>query len=266
MKVSVIIPTYKPQDYLWECLDSLEKQTLPKSDFEIILVLNGCRQPYESRIQEYLLKLDKKLLLNFIQTDIPGVSNARNIGLDNAKGEYCCFIDDDDYVSPAYLEELYEKSTVNTVALCYPQAFCEDKVLLNYRITKEYERRYQKNIQPFYEAKKFFSGPCMKMIHRSILGMRRFDTDFERGEDSLYMFLISDRIKYVDFTTSNAIYYRRVRTGSVTMEKRPRIEIIGNSAKMIVAYSKIYWGNIQRYNFYFYFTRVLGAIKSILLS
>ena len=39
MKVSVIIPTYKPKDYLWKCLDSIAKQTFPKEDFEVILVL-----------------------------------------------------------------------------------------------------------------------------------------------------------------------------------------------------------------------------------
>lgn len=42
-KISVIIPTYLPKDYLWECMDSLENQTLSKDEFEVILVLNGER-------------------------------------------------------------------------------------------------------------------------------------------------------------------------------------------------------------------------------
>ena len=53
-KISVIIPTYAPKDYLWECLDSLENQTLSKDEFEVILVLNGEREPYESMIQKKL--------------------------------------------------------------------------------------------------------------------------------------------------------------------------------------------------------------------
>lgn len=51
-KISVIIPTYAPKDYLWECLGSLENQTLSKDEFEVILVLNGEREPYESLIRK----------------------------------------------------------------------------------------------------------------------------------------------------------------------------------------------------------------------
>lgn len=102
MKISVIIPTYKPQSYLWECLDSLRNQTFPKSDFEIFLILNGCKDPYQSQIENYLL-IHEICNLRLIQTDQLGVSNARNIGLDCANGDYITFIDDDDYVSPYYL-------------------------------------------------------------------------------------------------------------------------------------------------------------------
>ena len=57
MKISVIVPTYKPQAYLWECLNSLCLQTLSKEDFEVILVLNGCCEPYKTQIQQYLRDL-----------------------------------------------------------------------------------------------------------------------------------------------------------------------------------------------------------------
>ena len=40
MKISVVVPTYKPKYYLWECLNSLKEQTFPVDDFEILLVLN----------------------------------------------------------------------------------------------------------------------------------------------------------------------------------------------------------------------------------
>ena len=123
MKISVIIPTYKPQDYLWECLNSLVAQTFPKEDFEVILVLNGCCEPWKSNIQQYIDARMQGMNVNYIQTDEGGVSNARNIALDFAKGDYVTFIDDDDLISPTYLEELYEKAAPDTVSLCYPYAF-----------------------------------------------------------------------------------------------------------------------------------------------
>ena len=57
MKISVIIPTYKPKEYIWECLDSLKSQTFDKKEFEIILILNGCKEPYYSEIDKYIMEL-----------------------------------------------------------------------------------------------------------------------------------------------------------------------------------------------------------------
>ena len=54
MKISVIIPTYSPREYLWECLDSLCGQSFFRWDFEILLILNGTREPYYSFINEYI--------------------------------------------------------------------------------------------------------------------------------------------------------------------------------------------------------------------
>ena len=117
MEISVIIPTYKPQDYLWECLDSLDAQTFPKEKFEVILVLNGCDEPYKSQIERYIEEHKKALNIKLIHTLQGGVSNARNIALDHAEGKYICFIDDDDYVSPSYLQELYSKASDDTIVI-----------------------------------------------------------------------------------------------------------------------------------------------------
>lgn len=116
MKVSVIIPTYKPQKYLWDCLCSMNEQTMRKEDFEVILVLNGCNQPYYSQILDWKAA-HKDLNLNVIQTDQGGVSNARNIALDTAKGEYITFVDDDDYFSTTCLQEMLDIATPDTIVL-----------------------------------------------------------------------------------------------------------------------------------------------------
>mgnify|MGYP000013529029 CR=1 FL=1 len=82
-KISVIIPTYAPKDYLWECLGSLENQTLSKDEFEVILVLNGEREPYESLIRK---KLPKYSFASTLLYSTPnGVSRARNHGMEKAQ-------------------------------------------------------------------------------------------------------------------------------------------------------------------------------------
>lgn len=84
MKISVIIPTYKPQNYLWDCLASLVAQTFPKDDFEVILVLNGCNEPYKSAIEKYIAEMMQGMHVNLIHAEKPGVSNARNIEIGRA--------------------------------------------------------------------------------------------------------------------------------------------------------------------------------------
>ena len=68
IKISVIIPTYKPQNYLWECLESLVRQTFPGQHFEIILVLNGCTEPWKSQIEEFIRRKMSKMNVLFIHT------------------------------------------------------------------------------------------------------------------------------------------------------------------------------------------------------
>lgn len=268
MKISVIIPTYKPQSYLEECLDSLYRQTFPKCDFEILLVLNGCNEPYLSKINHYI-KAHDDLNIRLFHEAIGGVSNARNIALDNAHGEYITFLDDDDYVSPTYLEELFNISTADIIGLVYPYAFndsCPDKQIENYGMTLDYNRYAKRGLQDFTTPSGLFSGPCMKLIHKDVIGNRRFNVNFRNGEDSLFMFLISDRIGKVVFTSTNAIYYRRYRDGSAVMQRQKAGFWIKNTVKLIFAYTKIYLSGFPRYNFNFYITRLFASFHILLFQ
>lgn len=263
MKVSVIVPTYKPQTYLWECLNSIYNQTFPKSDYELVLVLNGCKKPYNNQILEWLSK-HKSMKVQFFQTDAGGVSNARNIALDNANGQYVTFIDDDDFISPSYLKELYDNASVDTISLCYPLSFIDGTTdYKEYYITQDYNRNAGQKVVAYQKAKKFFSGPVYKLIHRDIIGGRRFDCRFKNGEDSIYMFLISDRFKMVSFTSRNAVYYRRIRSGSASVHKKPIVTVVKNQMNMIIAYSSIYIQRPLSYKFPFFLTRILGALHSM---
>ena len=264
--ISVIIPTYRPQSYLWECLLSLATQTLPKNLYEIIIVLNGCNEPFHSQIQQYIIDYLSAHQVQLIQTDTGGVSNARNLGLDAAKGDYITFIDDDDYISPTYLEELYTLADENTIVLAYPYAFNDGKpnIQLPYRITEAYNFCIKHDYNTIDTiARKFFSGPCMKLIPVSFIQDRRFDTRFKNGEDCLFMFLISNKFKVLKFTSKQAIYYRRYRSSSANFSIN-RLQRLKNSIRLSIEYTRIYFSNTKQYNFNFYITRILGSIRSII--
>ena len=265
IKISVIVPTYKPQGYLWECLDSLVKQTFPKKCFEIILVLNGCTEPWKRQIEEFICQKMLEMNVHFIHTEKGGVSNARNIALDIAAGEYVTFIDDDDFVSQRYLEILYANAASDTISLCYPYAFNDGDVQhqLEYSITSQYDKISALGKQSFTRARKYFSGPCMKLFPMSFIQDRRYDIRFKNGEDSLFMFLISDRFKYVDFTDHSATYYRRYRLNSAITYNRNKYYVVVNSIKIILTYFKYYFKHPLSYNMLFFATRILATIKSV---
>ena len=265
MKISVIIPTYKPKEYLWECLDSLVRQTFPKEDFEIIIVLNGCCEPWKSQIEEYIASNMSTMNVTFIQTDSPGVSNARNLGIDVMKGKYLFFMDDDDYISPTCLQEMLSLQNGNVVVECYPYAFNDGDPYLEqraYGLTSTYDYCLEHKCNKLNStARKFFSGPCMKLIPSLYVGDRRFDTRFKNGEDSLFMFSISDKIHDVAFTSKDAIYYRRYRKGSATTSSRSKKERIKNIFKCIRVYTSFYVKG--GYSTYFYATRILAELRCL---
>ena len=266
-EISVIIPSFKPGDYIAECLTSLAVQTFPKERFEVIVILNGCDEPWLSDISALLERLRNEHGLNgqLIQTDFGNVSNARNMGMAKAKGNYICFIDDDDYVSETYLERLFDKADKDTVPLCHPVSFRDDdKSRTPYSIEDEYRKRSPYGRQPFYKARKFFQGACFKLIHKDMIAGRQFDIRYSNGEDSMFMFLISDRIRWVDFTSDDAVYYRRVRPQSAYFSLkgnyRKRVRVACNKMRM---FTKYYVAAPSAYNLRFYLTRIMACVKNI---
>jgi len=259
--ISIIIPTYQPQSYLWQCLDSFAAQTLDKRLWELVVVLNGKAEPWLAQLKAYQ-STHSDMQLHILHTDQPGVSHARNMGIDAAQGDYIGFVDDDDYVSPAYLEELTALATPQTVAAAYTIAFDDTRAHIPYYIEHAYHQYAPKGTMPFYAARTYFSGPCMKLIHRDIIGDRRFDTSFTLGEDSLFMFLISNRMQQVRFTGQEAVYFRRIRPGSASQTKSRR-EVIYNCLRIMRRYTHIY-SHGKGYNSSFYLTRMMGAIHTII--
>lgn len=269
IRISIIIPTFKPQKYLWECLNSLVNQTFAKDNFEVILVLNGCADPWKGEIENYIATEMQGMNVNFIHTEQGGVSNARNLGLKVSRGEYITFIDDDDYVSYQYLEGLYKRASSDIISVCYPYAFNDGKndiQLESYGLTQLYEKEFNNGPISFQKIRQYFSGPCMKLFHKNTIANRKFDVRFKNGEDALFMFLISDKFNKVVFTDKDSIYYRRYRENSAYTSRQTKSYVINNECKRIAEYSKIYFSNISRYSFGFYLTRLLGAIKTIILD
>jgi len=260
--ISVVIPTYNPGTYLLDCILSLQNQTLDHKLFEVIIILNGCNQPYRNDIQEMITSMSN-LNLNLIQTDLPGVSNARNIGLELGKGEYICFIDDDDIISEQYLELLLKISSVSCIGVTCSYSF--EKIIEERKsnfITKAYQKCLYRNKYSLLYYRSFFSSPWAKLIHREIIGNKRFNTAFSISEDSLFFASISKNVKKMQLTSEEAVYYFRKRSESATRRKFSFHEVIFFTIKIQKEYFKIYFTNIKEYNFLFFMTRIFASFTN----
>ncbi len=112
--ISVIVPIYNVEKYLGKCLMSLKKQTF--GDFEALLIDDGT--PDNSMaIAEKIASDDKRFMI--FHKENGGLSDARNFGLDRARGKYIVFVDSDDFVHEDYLKVLYNECQKNDADISY---------------------------------------------------------------------------------------------------------------------------------------------------
>ena len=113
-KISVIVPIYNMEQYLKECLNSIEKQTI-FDDIEVILVNDGSTDKSLEIIENFSNKHKNTLVIN---QENQGVSAARNNGINKSSAEFVCFIDPDDfYPKNNILSKLYDAAVNNNVLI-----------------------------------------------------------------------------------------------------------------------------------------------------
>ena len=103
--ISIIVPIYNVEEYLKDCLDSIQKQTY--QNYDCIMINDGSTDSSREIAETYLV--DSRFRL--INQDNQGLSAARNTGFRNLKEEssFVAFVDSDDYIDPLFLEKLAEQ-------------------------------------------------------------------------------------------------------------------------------------------------------------
>lgn len=257
MELSIIIPTYRPKGYIYECIDSLENQTLNKELYEVILVINGEREPYETEINEYLK--EKKMDIRVIYSELKGVSNARNLGLNKSCGKNIVFIDDDDFISRNYLEELLKNRTDENTLI---QANVNDFYDNDLRKYNFLPRNYRENLIEENLVKFKFLGSLSvvwgKLIPKEMIQDIVFNPIFSNGEDTLFISEISKNIKRIKTVDEDVLYYRRKRNDSLHFIKRNRMKIVGNLLKLTSKHMELIF--IKEYDKKFIIYRIVTLL------
>lgn len=205
LKVSVIVPVFNAEKYLYRCIKSLINQTLNECEF--IFIDDGSTDNSLSILKEYK-SLDARIKV--ISQENCGVSKARNIGIENSSGEYLGFVDADDWVEPEMFELLYGASQKHNCDM----AFCNYKYKLNgingmikYPFDKDIEldRNYiiQKLI-PYIIINGTFNTVCTKLFKRSVVKKENilFPENVILGEDMAFNvdFIINNNLESNDIS------------------------------------------------------------------
>lgn len=102
-KISVVLPIYNQENYLSKCLESLVAQSF--ADFELLLIDDGSVDSTPLLCDSWSEKDDR---IRVFHKKNGGVSSARNLGIEQSRGEYIVFVDPDDYVESDYLQHLFQ--------------------------------------------------------------------------------------------------------------------------------------------------------------
>lgn len=219
MKISYILPIYKVEAYLRECVDSLISQTY--KDIEILLVDDGSPDGCPA-LCDQLATEDNRIIS--LHKPNGGLSDARNYGLQHATGDYVIFVDSDDYWrhndSLQKLVEVLKKEPIDV--LCF-------NVSYYYEDTKSY-----RDWAPFPENVLTPTTPSEYLIEMQKTGTlpmsawskvcrRKFLVDNNisfikgiRGEDSPWMIDLLDKAKRIHCVNEYVYAYRQNREGSIT--------------------------------------------------
>lgn len=190
--VSVIIPIYNASLYLEGCLNSIQKQTF--KNLEIILIDDGSIDNSVIISQNFCNK-DSRFKL--IKKSNGGVSSARNVGLDNATGDYILFIDSDDCVAINHVESLYNAINEFSADICIsdfrrvsPDNYWK---LVNSnkksKVTKKYKLTKQQALEEILSRKKISWEVCAKLYSAKVIKSLRFNENEVIGEDFTFAYL-----------------------------------------------------------------------------
>lgn len=219
--ISIIIPMYKVEKYLRRCLDSVQRQTF--SDWQAICVNDGSPDNSAEIANEYA-KSDPRFVV--VNKENGGLSDARNVGMAHATGDFLMFLDSDDCIHPQMLEIAHLFATTHNVDItCFQYNRSErdenmpaDKMPLYFDVYHDFskiEYRKTNNLMRWATnedkgANSLWAQQCfipMRLYRREILAGLKFQTDIKLLEDFVFWSQVLLRRPSAVITNLDLYYY-----------------------------------------------------------
>ena len=181
-KISVIVPIYNAETSLCCCINSILTQTF--NDFELLLINDGSKDNSGTICDDYAVKDSR---VRVFHKENGGVSSARNLGLDYARGEWITFVDSDDWIEKTALYNMLEDSDADIIV--GSMHFANDNTIGTFPARgkvngEKFELLLAENIDHHS-----ICGPCAKLFKNKIIQDNhiRFNETLTFGEDSVFV-------------------------------------------------------------------------------
>lgn len=233
MKVSIIVPVFNVENYLKKCIDSLLIQTY--NNIEIILIDDGSTDK-SGQICDMYASQDSRIKVYHKENS--GQSDARNMGLEYAEGDWITFVDSDDYVTMDYVEYLLQlakdyHSDMSIASFTY----ITPRKSINRSTGEIIAMDSEETIKRMLLDDGFDMGVWAKMFRRDLFNKYRFPSG-KIFEDSLITYQVTTEAKKIVFGSKSIYFYVNREDSTVnrqfTEKKLDLLEMTDQAAKFII--------------------------------
>ena len=213
-RISIIVPVYKAEKYINQCIDSILNQTF--TDFELLLINDGSPDKSGQICEKYAI-LDNRIQV--LNKENSGVSETRNMGLEKAKGEWIIFVDSDDWLVSDCLEtciEFVRNNDIDLLQFNFSRINDAHKVLFNSKGQTPILNNYD-----YIKENKLIVTACGNFLRNSIIKKFniKFASNIKLGEDQLFIY---EYILHANtcLRIPNILYFYRWNPHSATMSPK----------------------------------------------
>lgn len=211
--VSVIIPVFETEEFIEQCLDSVIAQTF--DDLEIIIIMGDSNDKCPEICNRFA-QIDNRIRI--VRQKKSGAGDARNQGVAEAKGEYICFVDADDWVEPDYVEKMFDKMVSDNVDIVECDFYWEENGCEHIGGNSPYARIGLDFIR------KLAAPACWKQMYRKSFWDREKLCFSNTVAEDLFLYSIMYRVCDGYFFLGEPLYHYRIRNGSFTDSAQKDVE------------------------------------------
>lgn len=233
-QISVIVPVYNVEKYLHRCIDSILAQTF--TDFELLLIDDGSKDNSGAICDEYAARDSR---VQVFHKENGGVSSARNLGLDNAQGEWITFVDSDDWIEPILIEScvavIRKKHNIDVIRYGYYEEESLNKQIIR---CSSNENDIIFSLNTFFEKCDnycYWGFVWNTAFRRDLIRELRFDENINYCEDHIFTYEYMIRCKTMRFLSLPLYHYQTFSQGLSCIKDARMIMLAAEKEFIIVS-------------------------------